>query len=459
MTRAAKPCGHPLAYVRRHVHGWSQMELARRIARREHGRAVPESSLLTIKNKVWRWENYDTVPDLTAQHILAELFGVLAAHVQRHPWPRWLPAWEAPAQHHPWSRAGTVNALDELTRSGHMDTRGFPVLKGALLTDPTHRWLVTDPQPAEPLESGKPVGEDTVRQLESQTETLRLLDDDFGGGDLRAMVEHLHRFTVRLLREASYTASVGRRMFAVAADLSRLAGWMAFEAGQNAAAQNYLLTALRAAHTAGDRLLGANVLIFLSIQTYSVGNPRDAVTILDTARSGIRDVADRSAVSAMISARLARAHAKAGNRRECEQAMERAETELARAVQEQSPPWAYYVDTAEIQAAIGSSWLELDEPGLAQTALRTAIDGRPADRYQRDRSYFLSRLAVSQVRQRELERAVETAGEAVELNTHRLRSGRSVEFLVDLLAELEPYRQEPIVAEFHGRVRELTEAR
>src|SRR5207248_469209 len=43
-------------------------------------------------------------------------------------------------------------------------------------------------------------------------------------------------------------------------DLTQLAGWMAFDAGQHGLAQRYFFTGLRAAHDAGYRAMEAHIL-------------------------------------------------------------------------------------------------------------------------------------------------------------------------------------------------------
>jgi hypothetical protein len=92
------------------------------------------------------------------------------------------------------------------------------------------------------------------------TEARRRLDDALGGGSLLPGVREDLRLVVALLRNSSYTEEVGRRLYAVAAEFGRLAGWLAFESNQHALAKRYFMAALRAAHISGDRAVGANVL-------------------------------------------------------------------------------------------------------------------------------------------------------------------------------------------------------
>src|SRR5207302_1806645 len=79
------------------------------------------------------------------------------------------------------------------------------------------------------------------------------------------------------LDDGQYTAQVGAQLCAAAAELGQLAGWVSFDAGLHGAAQRYYVAALHAAHAAGDRPLGANVLSGMSFQATIVGDPRDGV--------------------------------------------------------------------------------------------------------------------------------------------------------------------------------------
>jgi hypothetical protein len=60
---------------------------------------------------------------------------------------------------------------------------------------------------------------------------------------------------VALLKNGSYTDVVGRRLYGLAAELGRLAGWEAYDSGDEALAQRYWMAALRNAHISGDRAI------------------------------------------------------------------------------------------------------------------------------------------------------------------------------------------------------------
>lgn len=90
------------------------------------------------------------------------------------------------------------------------------------------RWL-TLPHPDRPTSSGRrKVGTSDAEAVRSMTAAFRDLDNRVGGGRLRrTVVQYLHAEVPPLLR-GSYTEQTGRQLFAAAAELTKLAGWMAY---------------------------------------------------------------------------------------------------------------------------------------------------------------------------------------------------------------------------------------
>lgn len=133
---------------------------------------------------------------------------------------------------------------------------------------PASRWLITPAdssvaREAQPLESGgdntpQKVGHSDVQKLREAAEDARRWDSKYGGGDWRSsMVPECLRVEAAPLLLGAYSDDVGRALFGASAELTRLAGWMAFDTGQQEAAQRYYIQALRLARAAADVPLGA----------------------------------------------------------------------------------------------------------------------------------------------------------------------------------------------------------
>ena len=111
----------------------------------------------------------------------------------------------------------------------------------------------------------------------------------------------------------SYSDEVGRALFGATAELTRLAGWMAFDTGQQEAAQRYYIQALRLARAAADVPLGGYVLASMSLQATYRGFADEGVDLAQAALERNRGLATARTMSFF---RLveARAHAQGGRR-------------------------------------------------------------------------------------------------------------------------------------------------
>ena len=188
-----------------------------------------------------------------------------------------------------WDATGALAALGEVVDADSMERRHFMAMTGLVLTAVAHQWLL-DPSRVAASVLGKRVDHAVVDDLERMAEARRRLDDALGGGSLLPATREDMRLIVALLKNSSYTEEVGRRLYAVAAEFGRIAGWLAFETNQPALAQRYFMAALRSAHVSGDRAVGANVLGYMSIRAAFSDTPKDAVVLTESALNGAREL-------------------------------------------------------------------------------------------------------------------------------------------------------------------------
>ncbi|CAM5702670.1 Regulatory protein OS=Streptomyces albaduncus OX=68172 GN=FHS32_005758 PE=4 SV=1 [Streptomyces griseoloalbus] len=166
-----------------------------------------------------------------------------------------------------------------------------------------------------------------IAALRSVGELFRTLDDAYGGGHARqALVRYLEHELEPMLR-GTYGEQTGRRLFAAAADLTRLAGWTSYDIAAHGLAQRYFVQALRLAQAAGDRAYGAFVLVTMSRQAVYLGHGREAVQLARVAQQGVGSSAP-PAVQALLHAAEARGHGVLGEVRACTAALVRAERAL-----------------------------------------------------------------------------------------------------------------------------------
>jgi hypothetical protein len=349
---------------------------------------------------------------------------------------------------------GGIEAAADLWRCD-VDRRDFLIssaFTGAALIGPSRDWLITPPDEELTGRGERGVGLADVQAVRAMSEMFGRLDNAFGGGHARsAVVQYLNSEAAPMLR-GRYSTEVGRQLFAAVAELTLLAGWMAYDTCQHGLAQRYFIQALRLTQTADHAALGAHVLADASNQAAYLGDGEQAVKLARTAKTGARDAATAT-VRAMLEVREARGHALLGDARACRAALNRAEAVFARSDPASDPAWISFFDEAEMCAQFAYCFRDLHAPAEAERFIDLSLTGF-GDDYQRSRAFCQALLATVHVQQHEVEQACEVGSRAITLFT-QLRSARGLGYIEDLRRRLEPYQQEPVVREFNLRAAEL----
>ncbi|WP_329196927.1 MULTISPECIES: sporulation protein [unclassified Streptomyces] len=305
-----------------------------------------------------------------------------------------------------------------------------------------------------PDASPQRVGHSDVAKLREAAEDARRWDSKYGGGDWRSsMVPECLRVDAAPLLLGSYTDEVGRALFGATAELTRLAGWMAFDTGQQEAAQRYYIQALRLARAAADVPLGGYVLASMSLQATYRDHPDEGVDLAQAAVERNRGLATARTMSFF---RLveARAHAKAGDSAAAGSALRAAEGWLERARDgDPDPTWLGFYSYDRFAADAAECYRDLKLPRQVRRFTEQALS-RPTEEYVRSHGLRLVVSAVAELESGNLDAACAAGTRAVEV-AGRISSARTNEYVRDLLHRLEPYGDEPRVAELRERARPL----
>lgn len=305
---------------------------------------------------------------------------------------------------------------------------------------------------AEPLPQH--VGHSDVSKLREAAEDARRWDSKYGGGDWRSsMVPECLRVDAAPLLLASYSDEVGRALFGATAELTRLAGWMAFDTGQQEAAQRYYIQALRLARAAADVPLGGYVLASMSLQATYRGFADEGVDLAQAALERNRGLATARTMSFF---RLveARAQAKAGEGRACEVALKASEGWLERSREgDPDPSWLDFYSYERFAADAAECYRDLRLPRQVRRFTEQALS-RPTEEFVRSHGLRLVVSAVAELESGNLDAACAAGTRAVEV-AGRISSARTTEYVRDLLHRLEPYGDEPRVVELRERARPL----
>lgn len=301
--------------------------------------------------------------------------------------------------------------------------------------------------------SGQKVTSGDVAALRSVAELFRTLDNAYGGGHARqALVRYLEHETEPMLR-GTYGEATGRRLFAAAADLTRLAGWTSYDIAAHGLAQRYFVQALRLAQAAGDRAYGSFVLITMSRQAVYLGHGREAVQLARVAQQGVGSSAPHSAL-ALLHAVEARGHGVLGDAKACTASLARAERGLeASRPGDEVPHWARYFDEAQLADESGHCYRDLQQyRSAAQHAERSLQLRAPA--YARSRLFCRVVLASARLGLGELDQACRLGAEAAQ-QAAEMRSVRATEYVRDFERRLEPFRDAAAVRGYRERVAAL----
>ncbi|MFE1770253.1 transcriptional regulator [Streptomyces sp. NPDC059008] len=435
---------HPLSFVLQ-SHGWGKAEFARLM--RAHGKllGVP---LATNRTTVWKWENGQE-PDADAQRVLGDLLCVPHEHVQAEGWPRWLPVWEVTGLSVPWTEAGTVEALADLVGSGRMDRRGFLTITGAALTGLAASWAEAPSAFASALD-GDRVTDTMVSTIEQRVSTLRTLDDQLGGARLLEQARGDLALITGLLSAGRYTEGVGSRLYALAARVSHLTGWMAYDAGLRSAGQQHYVGALRSARTAGDDAFGAFVLAEMGVHVSEAGRTAERVELISTAI----DNAPRKLspyTQSFLYLHQAEAHSRDGDHQKAGAALNRALSLWDRHAEDESPDWLDWYGEAQLKSTEGKVMLRSGQVERATSSLETAVKKAAP----RDKAVRSSRLAEARLAGNDLDGALDAANYGAELLEDKVSSVRALDRLKEFSERLSPHRSVPAVREFRERIQAL----
>jgi hypothetical protein len=256
---------------------------------------------------------------------------------------------------------------------------------------PALRWMTVPAATLTDRSGSRRVGVANVTAIREVTATFRRLDNLFGGGYARTtVVQYLSDEVAPLLREGSYTAALGRELFSAAAEMTLLAGWMAFDLEQHPIAQRYLIQALRLAHAAGDQALGGEILAAMSCQAAYLGDGAGAVDMARAAATSARSAGSAALLSEAL-ATEAHGHALAADRRACALALTAASQALDRSRPDDEPRWLTYFDGAYLAAKTGRALLDCGDPAQAAVSMRASLE--MAGGYSRGRAFNLALLA------------------------------------------------------------------
>ena len=313
-------------------------------------------------------------------------------------------------------------------------------------------WLVSRPDGlTAPEANSRRVGMRDVSAMRTAAEMFMHLDFKFGGGHGHRPLRHYFREDVLPLLNANYSDKVGNALFGAAAEISQLLAWTAYDTGNHALADRYLIATLRLTQVVDDRMMGARILTNMSHQANYLGQVPRAVRLARASVEGGKGRATPRAM-ALFSAHEARALSTAGDAKGATHAMNEAEGFFERADTAEDPDWLGYMDEAELVGEFCHCFRDLKQGRDAIRFAERAVE-LTDPKYARTLGFCRMVLAQSQLLNGELEAAVTTAGMAVD-GGDALQSSRFQRYVTDFQRDVSPHATNPAVQEFNDKVHE-----
>ncbi|MFF4411394.1 sporulation protein [Streptosporangium sp. NPDC001559] len=342
-----------------------------------------------------------------------------------------------------------------------MNRREFNQLTfaAATFTTPVTRWLIqpSDPSAAADRSQVRRVGAADIAELHEAAEHARRIDSKYGGLSSGSTLTACLRERAVPLLKGTYSDAIGRRLFAVTAQLGRLAGYSAWDLGHQARAQRHYIQALRLARAAGDVPLGGYALASMSLQAGLNGFCEDAVDMAQGAfertrhNATPRTLAFFKLVEARAHARAARLHGRAHAGRAAGQALAQAETLLGQArPSDDDPDWIDFFTYPRLAADATEIHRDLRMPHMVMRF--EALATMPADTYTRSCGMRNAIVGSAHLHAHHLDEGLQYGHRAVDILS-QVASIRSLTYVKDLLEALQPWKAETRVQEFHHRVR------
>jgi hypothetical protein len=369
-------------------------------------------------NSVSRHESGRVYPSRRHRELYTVLYGVSERQLWPNP-PR--PAHRGgdpdapdPLLSATWDHPGTVGLSAVLTGRGAaaVHRRQFLLITGAALAGTAHQWLMQEPGRLAAAVHGDRITPQLAGRLPAMVTDLRHLDDAHDPAMVLALVRHEFGWVSDMLANGTYTEATARELHRVLAELGQIAGFLSYDLDDQLGAQRSYLLALRAAHTAGDNLLGAHLLKCLAEQATETGRPADALTLLDSALAGVRTTT-APGQKALLHVWRARALALLADRRGCLTAIDTAHAAIDRAAAE-DPSWLYWLTDTDITIQAGEALLAAGLADRAEDSLAAGLAALPGDRHAGDQQLFRIRLAQARLRTGHLPEALQTAHDALD---------------------------------------------
>ncbi|MEV6071277.1 helix-turn-helix transcriptional regulator [Nocardia sp. NPDC052001] len=313
----------------------------------------------------------------------------------------------------------------------------------------------------------KRIGSADIRGVEAITDGFRRSDLAYGAGLCHAAaLTELHQICA--LENADCSSNIRTRMYIATAELATMTAWLAYDSATSVEGHNHAralwIYALRTTYKGKDHPrstdMSVSILLDMAHQSLHLNHPDDALQLTQLAAStaNSRRYPVSTITAGYTSAVMAWCWAALGEAEPTHRALSQSQELYATTDLGNNPPWAWFVNDAEVAAQQGHSLylLSLTQPRFAQEAverLSSAVLAHTDDQ-ARSRAVVLPTLAGAAFQTGDLPTALRYGRRAIEAVAD-VSSQRCYARLRDLgdLARRTSHRSE--VVEFRHDIRSV----
>ncbi|MEV4442849.1 hypothetical protein AB0K09_28315 [Streptomyces sp. NPDC049577] len=311
--------------------------------------------------------------------------------------------------------------------------------------------------------TGAVAGHADVAAVREMVRLFMEMDERHGGQHGRsAFVQYLVTDVAELCRSRFASDAIRAEALSVAAAGAHLAGWKAYDSGEQGLAQRYYLQSLALARASGIPGQDGFVMRTMSQQGMKLHRPEHCLALAETGWAKAKGKVDPR-TEALFAITHAHALAKTGQRQAAFADVDRAHAALATGEDADVPFWAlaWGPPAATVHSRTAKVFETLGDRPNAAKEYATAAASRPGATYARIIALDLVAQAEQQARQGGIEQACATWHRAIE-TMDGVRSARTRKAVRSMRADLRPYRARGLrcAAELDERARLfLTQAR
>ncbi|MFF2061677.1 hypothetical protein ACFVWZ_07745 [Streptomyces sp. NPDC058200] len=289
--------------------------------------------------------------------------------------------------------------------------------------------------------TGRTVGMAEVAAVRDMVRVFSEMDERHGGQHGRtALIQYLRDDVAPLCRGRFHTEEARRLMLSAASRGVHLAGWKAYDVGQQGLAQRYYLQSYALAVESGVTGHDAFVMRTMAMQGLKLHRPEHCQGLAETGLNLAKGKVDTQTEALF---RVVHAHtlAKAGHRKAAVAEADQARALLAADRGDEVPFWAlaWGPPTASVHSRTAKVFETLGDHRAAAEQYARAAASRPGDTYARIVALDLVAGAEMQLKRGSIEEACATWGRAMD-HMDGVRSVRTRKAVTTMRAELARFR-------------------